>query len=110
MEFPEHYIVTAEIERHSAMVSEFEMDGCLACQNGAVKNLRTRGRCKGTGPPPPKPWPPPPQTPPAPPGDSEATQSSQIEGVPPRYVYIHTSLSNSQCFDHDVYAMDCKCK
>jgi hypothetical protein len=46
--------------------------------------------------------------PPAPPGDSERNHSYVIEGAPPRYVYIHTLLPNSQFFTHDAYAKDCK--
>ena len=44
----------------------------------------------------------------APPGDNEWAQGSQFEGVPPRYLYIHTGLPNSQLLNFDAYAKDSK--
>jgi hypothetical protein len=29
-----------------------------------------------------------------------------MEVVPPKYVYLHTALSNSQCFNLDGYGLD----
>jgi len=52
--------------------------------------------------------PPPSGTPPAPPRDSEGSQISEIYGVPPAYVYIHTHLPNNQFFNQDEYAKDQK--
>ena len=45
---------------------------------------------------PPEPAPPLPEMPPAPGGDNEGAKNSEIEGVPPGYVYIHTPLPNIQ--------------
>jgi len=39
-----------------------------------------------------------------PPGDNEAAHKSEIEGVPPGYVYIHTHLPSAQFFNHDYNA------
>ena len=108
VEFPGYKNVKAAIERHPAMVQENQTDGCLPCQNGTAKNPQTHWRRKGMGAPPPEPAPPSPTMPPAPPGGNEGTPSSEIEGVPPGYVYIHTSLPNSQIFNLDAYAKDCK--
>jgi len=41
-------------------------------------------------------------------GDNVRGQSSQIEGVPPGYVYIHTPLLNAQFFNLDAYGKDSK--
>jgi len=43
-----------------------------------------------------------------PPCNNEAVQVSEIEGVPPGYVYIHTPLPSGQFFNHDAYAKDRK--
>jgi len=96
----------AVIERHLAMVRDHQMDGCLTCQNGTSKNPQTLWRRKGTGAPPPRPAPPTPGTSPAPSDDTERTQSSETEGVPPRYVYIHTPLPSANLFNLDSNAKD----
>jgi len=44
--------------------------------------------------------------PPAPPDDSQRTQSSKTEGVRPGYLYIHTPLASAQFFYLDPYAKD----
>ena len=93
VEFPGRNKVQAAIERHPAMVRENQMDGCLPCQNGTANNAQTRWRRKGKGTPPPKPAPPRPESPPVPSDDEE---SSETEGMPPAYVYIHTLLPNAR--------------
>jgi len=108
VEFPRHKKVKAVIERHLAMIRENQTDGYLPCRNGTVQNPQSRWRRKGTGAPPPQPAPPRPETPPVPPGDSERNQSTEIEGVPPGYVYIRTPLPNTQFFNHDAYTKDRK--
>jgi len=104
--FPGHNKVTAAIERHLPMVQENQTDSCLPSHNGTTKNPQTRWRCKWTAALPPRPAPPRPGTPPAPPDDSEITQSSETEGVPPGYVYIHTPLPSTRYFNLDQYAKD----
>jgi len=104
--FPRHNKVKPAIERHPAMVRENQMDACLPFQNVTAKTQQTHWRLKGTGAPPPRPAPLRPGMPPAPPGDSEKTQSSETEGVPPRYVYIHTPLPSGRFFTLDPYAKD----
>jgi len=42
------------------------------------------------------------------PGKNEAAHLSEMEGVPPRYVYIHNPLPSTQCFNVDAYAKDRK--
>jgi len=44
--------------------------------------------------------------PPAPPDDSEITQSSETQGVSPRYVYIHSPLPCARFFNLDSYGKD----
>jgi len=44
--------------------------------------------------------------PPVPPDDSERTESSKTEGVPPGYVYKHTPLPSARFLDLDSYAKD----
>jgi len=101
---PGHKKVKAAIERLWAMFRDNQMDGCLPCQNGKAMNPQTRRRSKGTGARPPRLAPPRPGTPPAPPHDSERTQPSEKEGVPPGYVFIHTPLPHARFFNLDPYA------
>jgi len=96
--FPSHNNVTAAIDRHPAMIQEHQIDSCLPCPNDTAKNPRTRWRCKGRSAPPPRLAPPRPKTPLAPPDASERTQSSETEGGPPGYVYIHTPLPSARFF------------
>ena len=56
------------------------------------------------GAPPAESAPPPPGRPFALAGDNAGAQSSKIEGVPPRYVYIHTPLRNAQLINRVAYA------
>jgi len=109
--------VKAAMERHPAMLWENQMDSCLPCQNGTVQDPQTPWGRKGTGAPPPERprqptpelTPHPPETPPLPPGNNEAVHLSQIEGVPPGDVYIHTPPPSAQFFNLDAYAKDHKC-
>jgi len=104
--FPRHNKVKAAIEGHPANVRENQTDGCLPCQNGTAKNPQTCWRRLGTGASAPPPAPLRPRTPPAPPDDSERTQSSETDGVPPGYVYIHTPLRSARFINLDPYAKD----
>ena len=96
----------AAMESHPSVVCEKQTDACLPCLTGMAKIPQTHWWCKGTGAPPPdRHRPPTPQlTPPTQPGHNEGVQAWQIERVPPRYLYIHTSLSNAQFFNFDAYA------
>jgi len=102
--FPRHDKVKAAIEIHPAMVRENQTDSCLPRQNGTAKNFQTCWRRNGMGAPPPRPVPLRPGTPPAHPEDSERNHNSEIEGVQPGYVYIHTPLPSAQSFNLDPYA------
>jgi len=93
VEFPGHNKVNAALERQPAMVRENETDGCLPCQNRTAKNPETRWRRKDKGAPPPRRAPPRPESPPVP---SDDNGRSETEGMPPTYVYIHTSLPNAR--------------
>jgi len=112
IEIPGHENLKAAMERHPAMLGANQSDGCLPGQNGTARNPQTGWRHKGTGAPPPEqlrqlapePMPQPPKTPLVPPGNNEAAHLSDIEGLPPRYVYIHTPLPSAQFFNHDAYA------
>jgi len=94
--FPGHNEVKAAIERYPAMVQENQMDGCVPCQNGTAKNPQTCWKREGTGAPPPRPATQRPGTPPAPTDDSERSQCSETEGVPPGNVYIHTPYPSTR--------------
>ena len=107
--FPGHKIVKAVVETQPAIVWENQMDGCLSCQIVTAKNPQTCWRRKGTGAHPPRPVPLRPGMPPAPPDYSEQTQSSETEGVPPRYVYLHTPLPSARFVNLDPYAKDRMC-
>jgi len=109
VEFAGHNKVKAGIETHLAMVHDNQTDVYFPCQNNTAKNPQASGRRKVTGASPTRLAPPRPGTPPAPPGDSERSQSSETEGVPPRYVYIHTPLPSAQFFNINLYAKDRKC-
>ena len=104
--FPGQNKMKAPIERHPAMVRENQTDSCLPCQNGTAKNPKTHWRHKGTGAPPPRPATVGPGTPPAPPDDGETIQSSETEGVPPGYQYIHTQLPSARFLNHDSHAKE----
>ena len=116
VEFPGHDNVKAAMEIHLATIRENQTDGCLPCQNCTAQNPQTSWRCKGTGAPPPQwreqPTPEPrphlPRTPPVPPSQNEATHVSEVEGVPPGYVSIHTLIPRAQFFNHDACAKDRK--
>jgi hypothetical protein len=93
VEFPRHNKVNTAIERHQAMVRENQTDGCLPCQNGTAKNPATGWRCKGKGAPQPRRALPRPESPPVPADDNERSETA---GMPPAYVYLHTSLHNAR--------------
>jgi len=104
--FPGHNKVKAATEKHPSMVCENQLDGHLPWQNDTAKNPQTRWWHRGTGAPPRPLVPPRPGTPPAPPDDSERTQTSETDGVPPGYLYIHTPLLSRQFFNFGPYAKD----
>jgi len=98
------------------MLWDNQTDSYLPCQNGTAQNPQTHWRRKSTGAPPPEQLrlptpettPDPPKTPPVPPVNNVAAHLSEIEGVPPGYVYIHTPLPSVQFSNHDAYANDRK--
>jgi len=111
---PWHYKVKAATERDPAMIYQNHIDGCLPCQNGTAQNPQTCWRRNTTCAPPAEPaaplpgTPPLPAMPPAPPGDTEGNESYEIEGMPSSWVYIHCPHSNTQFFNHNAYAKNCK--
>jgi len=108
VEFPGHRKVKAAMNRHPTMVCENWTDGCLPSRNGTGKNPQTHMSGTGTRAHPPDLATPSPRTPPALAGGKEGAQSSEIEGVPPGYVYIHNPLPYIQFFNLDAYAKDRK--
>jgi hypothetical protein len=102
------------MERHPAMFDNNYMDACLPRQNGDAMNLLTRFKHTGPSAPPPEPaapasgLPPPPGTTPVPPGDCDGHGSDEIQGMPSQCVYIHSPLPNTQFFNHNASAKDCK--
>jgi len=114
VEYPGHENVKAAMEWQPAMLRGNQMDGCLQCHNGTPQNPQKCWRRKGTVAPPPEqlrqltpePTPQPPETPLVPPGNKEAAHPSEIEGVWPGYMYIHTPLTSAQFVNHDAYAKD----
>jgi len=106
--------VKTAMERHPAMLRENQTDSCHPYHNGTAQNPHTSWRRRGTGAPPPEqirqptaePTPHPPETPLVPPGDNEAAHISEIAGVPPSYVCIHSALPIAQFINHGAYAKD----
>jgi hypothetical protein len=93
VEFPGHNKGKAAIERHTAMVRKTQTEGCLPCPNGTAKIPEKHWRRKGKGALPPRQELPRPESPPVLADDNER---SETEGMPPAYVYIHSSLPNSR--------------
>jgi hypothetical protein len=93
VQFPGHNKVKAAIKRHLAMVCQNQTDGCLPCQNGTTITPEIRWRRNGKGAPLPRWAPPRPKSPPVPADDDERYETA---GMPPSYVYIHTSLPNAR--------------
>jgi len=98
--------MNAAIQRHPAMFHENQTYGCPPCQNGTANNRQTCWGQKSMGAPTPLPLPPRPRMPPAPPDDSERTGCSGTEGVPARYVHIHTPLHSCRLLNLDPYPKD----
>jgi hypothetical protein len=46
--------------------------------------------------------------PPGQPGDTDWNESYEMEGMPTRYVYIHSPHPNTQFVNHNGYANDSK--
>jgi hypothetical protein len=93
VEFPGQNKVQSVMEAHLAMVCRNQTDGCLPSQNATANNSQPPCRCKGKGPHPTRQVPPWTNLPPMPSDDNE---SSEPEGMPPTYVYIHTLLPNTR--------------
>jgi len=93
VEYPGHNKVKLASERHTAMVRENQTDRCLPCQNGTAKNPETRWKRKGKTAPSPRLAPLRPESSPVPSDDDER---SETQGMPPAYVYIHTSYPNAR--------------
>jgi len=97
-----HLNVTSAMERHLAIIRENHTHSCLPSKDGIAKNPQSCWGQKDTGAPPPK-W-----APPAPAGDNEGAQRSEMEGLPPRYAFIPTPIPKAQIFNLDSYAKDRK--
>jgi hypothetical protein len=41
-------------------------------------------------------------------GENEGAEISELDNVPPRYVYLDAQLPNIQFLNHVVYVKDCK--
>jgi hypothetical protein len=85
------------------MVCYDQPEGYPPCQNGTPENQPTHWRHKDTGAPSPD------HAPPAPATDTDGYECSKSNGIPPGYVYIHTSLPNAQLSNPDAYPKDHKC-
>jgi len=96
------------------MFDKSHINTYLLRQSGKATNLLTRLRHKKPNTPPPEPaapppgMPPPPGIPPAHPGDHDGHGIDEIDGMPSRSVYIHSLLPNTQFFNYNAYAKDCK--
>ena len=116
VELPEHRKVKTVIEIQPSMFHETQTPGYLPCKNCRAKHLQSRWRCHGTFEPPldphrqpiPEPKPHPPRIPPAVPSNDKGAVSSQIEGVPPGYMYIHTPPSKTHFLYLDAYSKNRK--
>jgi len=114
VEYPGHRKVKPVMDRHPAILCETDKNRCHPHQNGVALNPQTCSMCKVQCAPPPDwciqpthgPMPPPPGMPPAPLGHNEGAQCSQMDTLPPGYVYSHTALPSTQIFDLDAFAQD----
>jgi len=99
--FTVHKKVKAAMERHLAMVYRNHTAGCLPCQNVTAKNPETRWRRNEIAVPPTEPAAPPPERPPLPgtppptPDNNDGHESYQIDGMPSKCVYLHSSPQNT---------------
>jgi len=97
VEFPGHKKVKAAIQRHTAMLCQNQMSGCLPRQNGTSKNPQTYWTPRGTCAPPParcrvripQPNPPPHCIPPAPTVNTSGAQPAEIINLLAGYMYSH---------------------
>jgi len=108
VEFSGNAQVKAAMERHPAMVHENQMDGSLPRKDSTAENPQARWMRKWMGAHPSHPAPHPPGMPLAPPAENGRAPNSEINTVPPGYVYIHTPFPNAQLYNLDAYANDCK--
>jgi len=104
------------MERHTAMLRQNQTDGCLSCQNGAALNPHSCWKRKGTGAPlteqlrqpTAEPIPHSRETPLVPPGVNAGAHASEIESVPPGYVFLPTPVRSAEYFNLDADAKDRK--
>ena len=114
VEFPGHNKVKPGIERYPVILHSNHSNGCLRCHNGRAQNAQTHWGLKATSPPSPEqhrqltpePTTSLPGMPAAPPGFNEVAQHSQIDNLPPGYLYFHTPLPSAQLLNIDAYALD----
>jgi len=103
-----HKKLKAAIARHPAMIRKIQTKGFLPCENGTAMDPQPHWRTKGTSAS--SPWLAPCRSgmlPPQP-GDSGRSEFSETAGVPPGYLYIHTSISSAEFFNPDSYGKDSK--
>jgi len=118
VEFPGHTNVKAAMVWHPGILWEHHMDGYVPCQNGTALNPQTLWRHKGICAPLPdwhrqrqvtqEPMPLLAVMPSVPASYNVQAHVSEIEAVPPGYVYIHTPLPCVQFFNFDTYTKDQK--
>jgi hypothetical protein len=92
VQFQGHNRVKAAMERHLAMVRENQMEGCLPSPNGTGRHPQRLRRRKGEGAPRSRRAP---SSPESPAGPSDDDDSSETEGMPPAYIYIHTAFPST---------------
>jgi hypothetical protein len=109
VQFPGHRNGKVAMVKHRDMLWDYRTDGCHPCHNGIALKPQTHWWCKGTGTHPPDllrqatpdPMPHPPRTSSLPPGGNLGGHTSEIEVVPPCYLYIHNALHCAELFNHD---------
>jgi len=109
--------INATMRKHLTTVWELQMDRCLLQPNGTANHPQTPWRCIGADIPPPdwlrqptlEPMLLPAETPPTRLSDNEHNHASQIHGVPPRDVYIHTPLPSAQFLNLVTCPNNCRC-
>jgi len=114
VQYPGHRVVKAAIQIHMDMLCQNLTAGCLSYQNGTAENPQACWRRKETGAPPPdqcsqptgEATPPLPGMASAPTGNKSKVQSPEINNLPARYVYSHTSPRCAVFFALDTYAQD----
>lgn len=93
----------AALEEHPVMVGENQMDSCMTYPKSTAEHLQTYWMRKELGAPDPESAPPLPEMSHGTTSGNEGALCLDIDGVPLRYVHIHTAVPNAQCVNLDAF-------